>query len=136
MKKITLLFSAIVLMTVVSCRHNDNEALTPESSDANNSLRQKSTITTAPQGEPLSHTDLDKTINSIGAAHHDFKWQWIDLKTLWSAVQYNNHTLAVGYKPIGYGDISGIIHKINIHDTQWLQVHDALINLVLNELVF
>ena len=66
-------------------------------------------------------------------ARNDFHWEWVDLRTLWSATLYNDHSVSIGYRPTGAGDISDVIHDIDIHKTEWRAVHDALIDLVLNE---
>jgi hypothetical protein len=65
---------------------------------------------------------------------HDFHWDWMDLKTLWSVLQYGDHSLAIGYKPTDAGDILPVIHKINVHTGAYKDVHDALKNLILSEL--
>ena len=65
---------------------------------------------------------------------NDFHWEWMDLRTLWSAVQYNDHSLAIGYQPANAGNVEDALHTINIRSTPWKAVHDALIDRILTEL--
>ena len=58
----------------------------------------------------------------------------MDLKTIWSSLQYNDHTLAIGYKTASAGDINSIIHKINVKSGEYKAVHDALVDLILRQL--
>ncbi len=97
-------------------------------------LKVKSIIYPVPTGDPFAQNDLDKTVIGLLESRNDFHWEWVDLKTLWSALQYNDHSLAIGYKPSGEGDISTKIHDVNIRSGPYKDVHDALLNLILTEL--
>lgn len=97
-------------------------------------LQVKPSVAPVPAGTPLSQSDLDKTVIGLLESRNDFHWEWVDLKTLWSALQYNDHSLAIGYKPADEGDISEKIHKVNVKSGAYKEVHDALIELILTEL--
>ena len=128
-KKLTYL--ALFLITVfVSCTKNEDDLTGSDSG----TLRQKANPVAIPQGDPLSVTDLDRTVIGLLESRNDFHWEWVDVKTLWSALQYNNHTLAIGYKPASEGDISNKIHKINVQSGTYREVHDELINYILKSL--
>jgi serine protease len=94
-------------------------------------LRDKVVVVAAPQGEPLSQEDLDRVVIAKLEEKNDFHWEWMDLRTLWSATLYNDHSVSVGYKPANAGNIDDIIHTIDISKPEWRAVHDALIDLVL-----
>ena len=131
MKKIILLISFIAFV-FYSCR-NDKEEITPQSTSGI-ILKQKAILQTAPTGNALTNAALDELVIGTLEEKNDFKWEWMDLKTVWSALQYNDHTLAIGYKTATAGDISKIIHKINVKTGDYKAVHDALINLILTQL--
>ena len=87
-----------------------------------------------PQEAALSQEDLDRIVVELLEQRNDFQWNMVDLRTLWSALQYNDHSLAIGYAPTGARNIDDDLHRINIHTPQWRAVHDALIDLVLTTL--
>lgn len=127
--KFTILV-AIGLLSVASCSKPDNDLC----GDQNPALKEKSILAPVPAGLPLSRNQLDQTVIGVLESRNDFQWEWVDLKTLWSALQYNDHTLAIGYKPAHEGDISTKLHKINIQSEPYKKVHDALIEMILTEL--
>ncbi|MBK8416852.1 MAG: hypothetical protein IPL22_21490 [Bacteroidetes bacterium] len=54
-------------------------------------LKQKANPVAVPAGDPLSRIDLwSKTVIALVESRNDFQWEWVDVKTLWSAVQYND----------------------------------------------
>jgi serine protease len=87
-----------------------------------------------PEGNCLSQTAIDKTITGFMDNRQDFSWEWVDVRTLWSAAQYYDHSVAVGYKPSGMDDIHPIIHRINVREGRWKAVHDAIIRVVIEEI--
>lgn len=129
MKKNYLIATAMLLLAVSSCKHDD----TPHPQCGNDALKQKTQLAIAPQGQPLSQSKIDSKMKELLESKHDFDWSMMDLTYLWSAIQYGNQSVAIGYKPSDEGDISGMIHKINLNDKKWKGVHDALIELVVNE---
>lgn len=129
MKKILSVFIAIVIISIVSCQRNEKETAEPQ----DGILKEKRNPEAVPQGAPLPQSEIDKIINNMMDTKKDFRWEWVDLKTLWSATHYGDQSVALGYKPLGYDDISPMINKINVKQGKWKQVHDAIINLVLEE---
>ena len=132
MKKIIATFTVIIILSSVSCRRE--ELPTPAGDSSGEILKEKQNPVPVPRGAPLSQQKIDNQIIEMMDSEKDFRWERVDLKTLWSAVQYNDNSLAVGYKPTGYGDVSSIIHQIDVKSGAWKAVHDALINLVITEL--
>ncbi|MEO8587806.1 MAG: S8 family serine peptidase [Flavobacteriales bacterium] len=129
MRRILTLLGLVLL---IACR---KEELAPVSDGAQGPvLQERSDPSPAPIGDPLSQESLDRAVIATLEQRNDFHWEWMDLRTLWSAVQYNDHSLAIGYQPAQMGDISDIIHTIDIKKPEWRAVHDALIDLVLAEL--
>jgi hypothetical protein len=129
-KAVTL--SLVALLFVIGCRREP--ACEPDNAVAGEVLKVKPEPAAVPQGDPLSREDLDRTVIGKLEERNDFHWEWMDLKTLWSATLYNDHSVSVGYKPADMGNIDDIIHDIDIHKSEWRAVHDALIDLVLTEL--
>jgi serine protease len=133
MKKLTnllLLFATAVLMMIAACSKHDDLTGAQESVV----LKEKENPAAVPQGEPISKEDVDAIIIGLLESRNDFQWQWLDLKTLWSTLQYGDNSLSIGYKPASEGDISGKLHEINIQTGDYKKVHDAIIELVLAEL--
>ncbi len=133
MTRITLIGLATALFILAGCQR---EPIAPADGSVQSGevLRQKPVITPAPQGDPLTRDELDRAVIGKLEAQNDFHWEWMDLRTLWSATQYNDHSVSIGYEPADVGDISEVINKIDIHSGAWKQVHDALIDLVLTTL--
>src|SRR5689334_14047071 len=112
-RKISTLALALLLIAI-GCRREPESA--PVSSIADDVLKAKPTASAVPQGDPLSREELDRIIIGTLEANNDFQWPMVDLRTLWSATLYNDHSVSIGYKPAGLADIDGIIHEVNIQD--------------------
>jgi hypothetical protein len=79
----------------------------------------------------LLQQELDAQVLDTLELRNDFRWEWMDLKVLWSALQYNDHTLAIGYQPAGQQNFEKELPTLNIRDEAYRSVHDALIELIL-----
>jgi serine protease len=119
----------IICTSIYSCKKDQSE-----NNQTSEILVQKSTIAEAPIGDPIEEAKLNKLVIEQLEQTGDFKWENQELKMLWSGLQYNNHSLAIGYAPADVSDISTTIHSVNVKAGKYLQVHDALINFILNEL--
>lgn len=134
MKKI-LLSALAGLVLFASCEKNEpgNPLQTPSAIVSEDVLKEKANPVEAPTGNPLSKQETDRIIVGLLEEKGDFTWNMIDLKTLWSAAQYGDQTIALGYRPAGTGDLEKTIHQIDIKSKEWKQVHDALIQLIVRE---
>ncbi|MBK6752052.1 MAG: hypothetical protein IPG69_00370 [Flavobacteriales bacterium] len=103
-----LLFGTALL----SCQREP--ALAPGSDGQGPVLMEKADITAVPEGEPLSQEQLDRAVIDVLEARNDFQWEWMDIRTLWSATLYNDHSVAIGYQPANAGTIDDGIHKIDV----------------------
>ncbi len=130
MKKNLLTLATLFLLFASSCKRNDDEVVLPD----NGNLVEKQHPAPVPQGSPYTASVIDQSINTIMESKKDFHWEWVDLKTLWSAVVNSDHTVAVGYKLKNSGSIDHTIDKINLKEKSWKAVHDALIELVVAEI--
>lgn len=133
MKNLTnylLLLLAAALVVIASCSKHDDLSGVQDAII----LKEKQNPAAVPQGDPISKDDVDRIIIGLLESRNDFQWQWIDLKTLWSTLQYGDNSLSIGYKPASEGEIGDKLHEINIHTGDYKKVHDALIQLVLEEL--
>jgi serine protease len=133
MKKALLTTTIICILFSISCKKTETDY--PEAQqNGGDVLSQKPGPSGVPQGEPMTAAEIDKQINRFMDSKKDFRWQWVNLPTVWSAIVQSDHSVAVGYKPSGYGDISPVIHSINLKDAEWKSVHDAIIDHVVTEL--
>ena len=126
------LFTFILL--IVSCQ---KETVTDQSSDNSTitgELISKSQKVEIPQGNPLEKERLDAIVKETYIANGDFRWEMVDFSVRWSAIQYGDQSVAIGYKPAQVGDIADFIEKINIHEGAWKEVHDNLIAFVISGL--
>jgi serine protease len=84
--------------------------------------------------QPIPKPKLDQMILEELKAKDDFRWAWADDLMFWSATKASEPQVAIGYKPVRFGDINETIHKININDREWKQVHDELLDFIVKEL--
>jgi serine protease len=132
MKKLILSFTILFVIGISGCQKNENEVIEPSSQG--DVLRVKSNPVDEPTGTPLSQTVIDKKIQSTLEETHAFEISEMGLPYIWSAAQYGNRAVAVGYKTLDITDITPVIHQLNLREGNWKAVHDALINLVVNEI--
>jgi serine protease len=132
MKKFILSFTILFVIGISACQKNESES--PEPSTQGEVLRLKANPSAEPTGSPLSQTVIDKKIQATLQETHEFEWIGMSLPYLWSAAQYGNHAVAVGYKILDIDDITPIIHQLKLSSGKWKAVHDALINLVVTEI--
>lgn len=125
MKHTFTLMMAGSLFLALSCNRPETEN-TLKAGDPS-VLKTKSHPAALPAGNPLSKTKLDQYVIQTLEAEHDFRWTEQDLPTLWSALQEEQGTLAIGYKPAGTGSIDNYIHQIDLSKGAWKSTHDALI---------
>ena len=83
-----------------------------------------------PEGNPLSQGDLDKFVVRTLESKNDFRWEWMDLKITWSALQYNDHSLAIGYQASGVLNFQNDLKTMNIHTGSYKVVHDEILKLI------
>lgn len=125
-------FVLTVVLLATGCRREELQPLEPVAQGA--VLQQRSDPVAVPDGDPIPQEELDRTVIGLLEQRNDFNWDMVDLRTLWSAVQYNDHSVAIGYRPAQAGSIDDALHTIDIDKPEWRAVHDALIDLVLTEL--
>lgn len=134
MKKLLYIVIAVLAAAFIySCTKQELE-----SGESNPSwtgeLKLKTTLTEEPQGEPISKAQVDAIVKETMIRNGDFRWEMVDFKVRWSAIQYGDQSVAIGYKPAEAGDISNIIHKIDLRNGVWKEVHDNILELVTDEL--
>ncbi len=132
MKKSLFILGLAALLFGTSCNRKEDETIS-SSSVVGDVLKMKPNPVAAPEGDPYSKVKTDAIIRQTGEQRNDFRWEWVDLKTLWSAAQSGDQSVAIGYKPSGTGDLTQSIHTIDLQSTEWKSVHDALLALILRE---
>lgn len=130
MKKILPLVSLTAFLLLSACTKNE----TPDVTDNTGVLVQKQQVLQVPAGDPLSKSKLDQWVISTLESKNVFEWEETDLHTRWSALQYGDHSLAIGYKLATDGDISDKLHRINLAAGPYRAVHDALLAFIVEEL--
>ena len=128
-KHLIYILASVMLMVSACSKESSNSG----NGDTASVLEQKSTLQQVPSGSPIDEVTLNKAVIKTLENTGDFKWTNADLKTLWSALQYNDHSLAIGYAPANAGDISSKLGSINIATGTFRKVHDALIDFIVNE---
>lgn len=119
---------------LASCQKESAVENANSSSSLSGDLVQKSLLTDVPQGNPMDKARVDEIVKETYISKGDFRWEMVDFSVRWSAIQYGDHAVAIGYKPAQVGAIDDFIEKINIHEGAWKEVHDNLIDLVVKEL--
>ena len=104
---------SLLLLAVLAtgCRRDE---LRPDNEVQGPVLQERSTQQPVPAGDPLRQEELDRLVISTLEQRNDFRWEWMDLHTLWSALQYNDHSLAIGYQPADAGNVDDMLHMINV----------------------
>ena len=121
----------LLAFSLTSCTKQDSGLQDTHSGPV---LVQKETPAMVPQGDPYSKARLDDYVLSILQSANGFQWDWVDLKTVWSALESDGGLLAIGYKPVAEGDVAGKLHTINVQTGEWKAVHDALLEFIRVEL--
>ncbi len=84
-----------------------------------------------PQGPALDREELDRRVIGVLEARNDFRWDMVDMLTLWSATLYNDHSVSIGYQPANATKVDEQLHLIDIRSAEWRAVHDALLERIL-----
>lgn len=126
--------SALLLAATLLSACQREPSIEPAATVSGDVLKEKPHLSAVPEGNALSQNDLDRAVIATLEEKNDFQWTMVDLRTLWSATLYNDHSVSIGYKPAGMTSVDDRLHLIDIHSPEWLAVHDALISLVLTEL--
>lgn len=126
---LTALLTSLVLLS--SCMRDELHDI---ASSPGPVLVQRDDAVEAPDDDPLSQDELDRIVIRTLEARNDFRWEWMDLRVLWSALQYNDHSLAIGYQPADAVGVEDALHEIRISAPEWKAVHDALIGRILEGL--
>lgn len=131
MKHHLTLFSVAALLA--GCAREPQVA-PPSSGQRDGVLKDKPVTVEVPTGDPLTQQALDRAIIELLEERNDFRWEWVDVRTLWSATLYNDHSVSIGYKPTNAGNVDEQLHTVDVKRSEWRAVHDAIIELVLDGL--
>ena len=122
-----LILAGALLLT--ACRRDPGT--TPDDLQQDLVLVERAQPLPVPQGPPLDQEALDRAVIGILEARNDFRWDMVDLHTLWSATQYNDHSVSIGYQPANATGVDEQLHRIDIGSAEWRAVHDALLERIL-----
>ena len=102
MKQIISTLTLIAAVFFSGCQPVDEKQIISEAQGLTGELMTRETPVQVPDGEPFSKQKVDDYVKEIYLANGDFRWEQADFKMLWSAVQYGDQTVAIGYQPAGY----------------------------------
>ncbi len=80
--------AAFTLFVLSSCYKNE-DVDSNTSTLLENVLKPKAIQTPAPVGNTFSQSKTDEIILQTLSERKDFRWEWMDLKTIWSAAKSN-----------------------------------------------
>ncbi len=126
-----LAYIAFTSLLHIGCRREEPRA---DARPQGPVLQSRSDAQPIPAGDPLSQADLDRIVVGTLEQRNDFHWEWMDLRVLWSALQYNDHSLAIGYQPADAQGVDDALHAIDIRNGAWRDVHDALLDAIVTAL--
>jgi serine protease len=132
MKKLLYFVTAISLLGMQACSRMEEDTLDGTQQNAGPVLVQKDQKISITEASPFSKQKLDAAVVETMRSKGDFRFENEDLFLTWSALQYGDKSLAIGYKPARLGDIRPVIHDINIKTGEWKAVHDALIQYIVD----
>lgn len=115
MKKHILII--LTLFTLGSCGSQKNDTVTPQ----------------PPQKfELVSGSVRNKIIADFIRSKGEFRWDWVNTQTLFSAAtDHNDSLMTIGYQPEGFQDIDSKMHLIDVQSGEWLQTRESLIQDIL-----
>lgn len=126
------LITLTLLLALFAASCQKDESVLEINSEANyDSLFEDIDAPSSP--EPISRKQLDRSVFESIAGGNLFNWHTATDEILWSGVVRGDSALAIGYKPVGMGDISDIMHTIDINDPKWIEARETIINLLLQE---
>lgn len=133
MKQLLLIATSISILGIQSCSRMDDDTIDASHQNSGSVLVKKAQTISIMEPTPYSKQKLDDVVVEAMRSKGDFRFENEGLFLTWSALQYGDQSLAVGYKPAHLGDIRPIIHEINIRTGEWKAVHDALIQFIIDE---
>lgn len=113
MKKSTLLFCAVLLLAVNSCR------------------KQEPSVSADPVIKP-DPGSLDAFIRAKLESEGEFWWSSASDEHVWTALSNSDYVLSVGYQPAGFENIDEKIHLLDLQSAEWRAAHDAVFRIVLD----
>lgn len=134
MKQFTSSLMLIVAVAFTGCKPVNENQIIDDTQGLSGELVTREILVQVPDGTPYSKQKVDDYVKEQYTANGDFRWEQADFKMLWSAVQYGDNTVAVGYQPVGYVGLENTIYQVRIQQGVWKEVHDALIDFIQREL--
>ena len=134
MKQTTFILSLITAVILTGCSRSYDEQSLTDAQGLSGKLVQRELLVQEPEGIPYTKAKIDDYVKDVYLSQGDFRWENADFKMLWSALQYGDQTLAIGYRPAEYIGLENTIHQVRIQEGAWKEVHDALIDFIQSEL--
>jgi hypothetical protein len=134
MKHFIISLSIIASAVFSGCSPAGEEQIMTDTQGLSGKLVQREQLVPTPEGTPYSKQKVDGYVKELYTANGDFRWESADFKMLWSAIQYGDQTVAIGYQPAEYVGLENSIYRIRIQQGAWKEVHDALIDFIQSEL--
>lgn len=83
---------------------------------------------------PISGNKVYQQAIRMAGEIQNFHWDMADAYTLWSAVVAGDSTIAIGYQPEGFANISDNLHVIDLSSNEWKHARAYTLTYILQEL--
>jgi len=134
MKQTILLLVFAIAVVFAGCTRMNEDQIVGDASGYTGELISREQLVQVPEGDPYTKEKVDDYVKQVYMETGDFRWEQAEFNMLWSAIQYGDNTVAVGYQPVGYTNLENTIYSIQIKQGAWAMVHDALLDFIANEL--
>lgn len=127
------LFNPVIGLLAALCLfacQSDQDLFQPEKQIT---LKAQGDIEALQGSDPYERRQIDRYAKEQLIAHDEFRWEWADDKTLWSAVINSDSIVSIGYQPEGFQNLKQQIHRINFRQGEWLATRKAIIDFVMQE---
>ncbi|NOQ73841.1 MAG: S8 family serine peptidase [Crocinitomix sp.] len=83
--------------------------------------------------EIMSVNDINSQLYREVEKQGVYNWSTASDELLWSAAMQSDSIFAIGYQPASFADINSQMHTINIESSEWIQVRDEILDIILKE---
>ena len=82
---------------------------------------------------PLSREAINRQVVQSLHERNEFRWDFVDDRTVWSAVVQSDSVISIGYQPEGFENLDQRIHEIDVNQGEWKAVRLALLDYIEQE---
>ncbi len=82
---------------------------------------------------PLTRVAIDRLVLQNLMERDQFRWDYVDDYTVWSAATITDSLVSIGYQPEGFQNLDQRIHEIDVNQGEWKAVREAILDYVEKE---